>query len=71
MDTAYDPAWLKKAMDEAGFGVTELANLAGISRTQIQRIRNGMAPRMDTHARLRAALATKRTRVTRRDQVPA
>jgi transcriptional regulator with XRE-family HTH domain len=59
MDTAYDPAWLTKAMAETGFGVSELANAAGVSRSQIQRIRNGMPPRMDTQAKLRAALATK------------
>jgi len=59
MDNAYDPNWLKAEMAKAGFGVTELAKLAGISRTQVQRIRGGMAPRMDTQAKLRAALATK------------
>jgi predicted transcriptional regulator len=59
MDNAYDPAWLTKAMKETGFGVTELSTIAGVSRSQIQRIRNGMAPRMDTQARLQAALASK------------
>lgn len=59
MDNAYDPAWLRTAMDRAGFGVTELANKAGVSRSQIQRICNGMAPRMDTQAKLLAALKTK------------
>ena len=46
-------------MQRAGFGVTELANKAGVSRSQIQRICNGMAPRMDTHAKLVAALKSK------------
>ena len=59
MDNAYNPDWLKTEMARTGFGVSELARAAGVSRTQVQRIRNGMAPRMDTHARLRAALATK------------
>lgn len=65
MDNAYDPNWLKAEMAKTGFGVSELARLAGISRTQVQRIRNGMAPRMDTQARLKAALATKPTRRAR------
>lgn len=66
MDNAYDPAWLTKAMQKTGFGVTELASLAGVSRSQIQRIRNGMAPRMDTQARLVAALDSKKPKPTRK-----
>ena len=66
MDNAYDPAWLTKAMKDTGFGVTELATVAGVSRSQIQRIRNGMAPRMDTQARLVAALASKSSKRTRK-----
>lgn len=69
MDNAYDPNWLKSEMERTQFGVSELARLAGVSRTQVQRIRNGMAPRMDTQARLRAALATRSARKpTRKSQ---
>ncbi len=53
-------------MKRSGFGVTELAETAGVSRSQIQRICNGMAPRMDTQAKLLAALATKQPQKARR-----
>jgi len=56
MDTAYDPAWLDKEMKAAGVRTGELANASGVSRSQIQRIRNGSPPRMDTLEALRAAL---------------
>jgi len=58
-------------MDRTGFGVTELANKAGVSRSQIQRICNGMAPRMDTQAKLLAALKTKSAPRSRKSPSPA
>ena len=58
-------------MDRAGFGVTELAHKAGVSRSQIQRICNGMAPRMDTQAKLLAALKTKPVIRSRKSPSPS
>lgn len=34
----------------------QLAKLSGVSRSQIQRIRNGMSPRLDTLLRLKSVL---------------
>ena len=58
MDTAYDPDWLTKAMEKTGIATGKLSSLTGVSRSQIQRIRNGAPPRMDTHEALRLALRT-------------
>lgn len=44
-------------MRKAGIRTGQLAEASGISRSQIQRIKRGMAPRMDTQAALNAALA--------------
>lgn len=44
-------------MSEAGVQTGALAEASGISRSQIQRIRNGMAPRMNTMVALNSALA--------------
>lgn len=56
MDSTYDPQWLDKAMIAAGVQTGELAEASNVSRSQIQRIRNGSAPRMDTMLALRSAL---------------
>lgn len=56
MDTAYDPAWLDREMKAAGVRTGQLAEISRVSRSQIQRIRNGSAPRMDTMIALKAAL---------------
>lgn len=68
MANTYDPEWLKRAMSAARVRTGQLAEASGVSRSQIQRIRNGMAPRMNTLAALQRGLATldpkpaKRTR---------
>ncbi len=56
MDTAYDPLWLERAMTKAGIRTGQLARMSNVSRSQIQRIRRGSAPRMDTMVALQAAL---------------
>lgn len=56
MDNAYDPRWLDRAMREAGVRTGQLAEISNVSRSQIQRIRRGSAPRMDTMVALQAAL---------------
>jgi predicted transcriptional regulator len=56
------PTWLKDAMEEAGIKTGELSVRAGVSRSQIQRILNGMHPRLDTLRRITAVLEdTKRS----------
>jgi transcriptional regulator with XRE-family HTH domain len=57
MDTTYDPAWLRRRMDAAGIRTGALAKASSISRAQIQRIRNGAPPRMDTLMALQAGIA--------------
>ena len=57
MDSIYDPFWLKRRMDATGVMTGLLSAESGVSRSQIQRIRKGMAPRMDTAAAIQAALA--------------
>lgn len=56
MDNIYEPDWLKSAMDEASIRTGELAEVSGVSRSQIQRIRNGSPPRYDTLCSIRGAL---------------
>lgn len=56
MDNAYDPMWLDRAMKEAGVRTGKLAEISNVSRSQIQRIRRGSAPRMDTMLALQVAL---------------
>jgi transcriptional regulator with XRE-family HTH domain len=56
MDTAYDPLWLDREMKRCGIRTGRLAELSKVSRSQIQRIRNGAPPRMDTLAALQAGL---------------
>lgn len=57
-----NPNWLRNAMAEAGlqsgdrFLTGELSERAKVSRSQIQRILNGMEPRMGTLRRITAAL---------------
>jgi transcriptional regulator with XRE-family HTH domain len=57
MANTYDPLWLERAMRSAGIRTGQLAEASGVSRSQIQRIKRGMAPRMDTQAALNVALA--------------
>lgn len=57
MATIYDPTWLVRRMAEKQIRTGQLAEASGVSRSQIQRIRKGMAPRMDTLAAINAALA--------------
>lgn len=52
-----DPNWLARVMDEKGVQTGELAKRSGVSRSQIQRIRNGMEPRLGTLRSIQAALA--------------
>ena len=56
MASTYDPRWLADAMTAKGIQTGDLADASGVSRSQIQRIRNGMAPRMDTLVALQSAL---------------
>jgi transcriptional regulator with XRE-family HTH domain len=57
MDTAYDPTWLKREMAAHDIATGKLAKASGVSRSQIQRIKLGMAPRMDTLVALRGGIA--------------
>ena len=57
MSNAYDPKWLAREMDKRKVRTGRLADLSGVSRSQIQRIRKGMAPRMDTLNALNTALS--------------
>jgi transcriptional regulator with XRE-family HTH domain len=59
MADIYEPDWLDRAMREAKVRTGELAAASGVSRSQIQRIRNGMSPRLDTLRALQTALASK------------
>ena len=52
-------------MRKAGIRTGQLAEASGVSRSQIQRIKRGMAPRMDTQVALTAAL-TKLATVEKR-----
>jgi predicted transcriptional regulator len=52
--------WLEIAMSEIGMQTGDLADRANVSRSQIQRIRNGMPPRLDTLRRISAALEAAR-----------
>ena len=54
------PDWLQCAMSEVGVETGELADRAKVSRSQIQRIRKGMPPRLDTFRRISAALEAVR-----------
>ena len=53
-----DPRWLDNEMRAADIKTGELAAASGVSRSQIQRIRNGMDPRRGTLVALRDAIAT-------------
>lgn len=54
------PDWLNSAMAEIGLQTGELSDRAKVSRSQIQRIRNGMPPRLDTLRRISTALEEAR-----------
>lgn len=71
MDSTYDPTWLERKMAEKSIRTGQLAEASGVSRSQIQRIRNGMAPRMDTLAALNGALAKLESQTARRSNVAA
>jgi transcriptional regulator with XRE-family HTH domain len=58
MDNIYEPDWLNRAMADAKIRTGQLARVSGVSRSQIQRIRNGAPPRLDTLRALSGALAT-------------
>lgn len=66
MPTIYDPAWLDREMAAAGIRTGELAEASSVSRSQIQRIRKGMAPRMNTLTAINAGLAKLKGKPTRR-----
>lgn len=51
--------WLVRAMEDAKIQTGELSELTGVSRSQIQRIRKGMPPRLDTLRKLQEALAPR------------
>lgn len=57
MDSIYEPGWLARAMADAEIRTGQLAQASGVSRSQIQRIRKGMPPRLDTLRALSGALA--------------
>jgi predicted transcriptional regulator len=57
MDNIYEPDWLERTMSAAGIQTGQLAQISGVSRSQIQRIRKGMPPRLGTLRRLSVALA--------------
>lgn len=50
------PDWLTEAMTKYNVETGRLAKLSGVSRSQIQRIRKGMSPRLDTLLRIQSAL---------------
>ena len=55
-------------MNAAGISIGKLSSLSGVSRSQLQRINNGMAPRFATLRAIEAALLgqTKRHVVAER-----
>ena len=68
MPSTYDPDWLAKAMEAHGIQTGELAEVAGVSRSQIQRIRKGMAPRVRTMVALTTGIEQLRPKPTRRSR---
>lgn len=66
MPSTYDPDWLVKAMEAHGIQTGELAEVTGVSRSQIQRIRNGMTPRVRTMVALTTGIEQLRPKPVRR-----
>lgn len=52
----HNPDWLNLAMRETGADTETLASISGVSCSQVNRIRAGMAPRLPTALKLKLAL---------------
>lgn len=51
-----DPNWLEQAKALTGMTTGELARASGVHRSQIQRLANGAAPRLDTFKKILKAV---------------
>lgn len=56
MDDILAPEWLDATMTNAGIKTGQLADVSGVSKSQIQRIRNGDSARTSTLRELRTGI---------------